>query len=602
MIHRNSVLTDVSLLESQRAILTTPVSHPSGSSQAEQLALDIQSQLALQPLDVLSARYPEVAAFLASVDSSAATSAQPFSAWLSDVPDESLLDVGMDRQQIFEHVTRLLQEVEGPAEQPRVQVQSLSLLGGRDKSGQPEPVELTLRVGQVVCIVGPTGSGKSRLLADIECLAQGDTPTGRRILVDGHEPSDEQRFSLDRKLVAQLSQNMNFVVDMSVRDFITMHARCRQAAEPEREAQTVIDCANELTGEKFSADTAVTQLSGGQTRALMIADVALLSAAPVVLIDEIENAGVDRQRALDLLIRGEKIVLISTHDPLLALRGQARIVIRNGGIAEVIETSAYERQQRAHVERVDAMVMELRDKLRRGERIAALAPPPPSMQSTQLTPKQAAADNTNGETRLAANYGEAVHAGSAADPSNPRLELLLSRRSHHKLKEPGPSDAEFELILRAGLRAPDFRSLQPYRFIVARGDGLDRLGAAMARAASAGGQPADAVARAPKMPRRAPLVVTVICSPKPDAYVPVFDQELCAGSAVLMMQLAARALGYTGVWRTGWYAASQELYAELGMAPQERIVGFLYLGTQATADKPLDKEETAVPSELVSYF
>jgi len=582
MTCRNLVLTDVSLLESQRATLTTPVSRSSGPSQSQTdpFALDIQSELALQPLDVLSARYPEVAAFLTSVDRSAGASSQPFSTWLSDVPDESLLDVGMDREQIFEHVARLLREVEEPAAYQRVQVQSLSLIGGRDKSGQPEPVELTLRVGQVVCIVGPTGSGKSRLLADIECLAQGDTPTGRRILVDGRAPSDEQRFSLDRKLVAQLSQNMNFVVDMSVREFITMHARCRQVAEPEREAQTVIDCANVLTGEKFGADTPVTQLSGGQTRALMIADVALLSVAPVVLIDEIENAGVDRQRALDLLIRGEKIVLISTHDPLLALRGQARIVIRNGGIAEVIETSECERQQRTHVERVDAVVTALRDKLRRGERIGEL---PLLLSAPEVAEDEAAAVS-----------------GNASNAAQPGLDLLLSRRSHHKLKEPGPSNAEFELILRAGLRAPDFRSLKPYRFIVARGDGLDRLGAAMARAASAGGQPADAVTRAPKMPRRAPLVVVVICSPKPDAYVPVFDQELCAGSTVLMMQLAARALGYSGVWRTGWYAASQELYRELGMTPQERIIGFLYLGTQATSDKPLDN--TDVPSELISYF
>ena len=68
--------------------------------------------------------------------------------------------------------------------------------------------------------------------------------------------------------------------------------------------------------EKFSPDFSITQLSGGQTRALMIADTALLGAAPIVLIDEIENAGVDRKRALDLLVSEDKIVFISTHDPI----------------------------------------------------------------------------------------------------------------------------------------------------------------------------------------------------------------------------------------------------------------------------------------------
>lgn len=54
--------------------------------------------------------------------------------------------------------------------------------------------------------------------------------------------------------------------------------------------------ANELAGEKFTLDTKVTQLSGGQSRALMIADVACISSSPIVLIDEIENAGIDRQK------------------------------------------------------------------------------------------------------------------------------------------------------------------------------------------------------------------------------------------------------------------------------------------------------------------
>ncbi len=71
----------------------------------------------------------------------------------------------------------------------------------------------------------------------------------------------------------------------------------------------------------------------------MIADVACLSASPVVLIDKIENAGVDRRRALDLLVKKEKIVFMATRDPLLALSGKRRLVVRNGGIAAVLETT-----------------------------------------------------------------------------------------------------------------------------------------------------------------------------------------------------------------------------------------------------------------------
>ena len=87
-----------------------------------------------------------------------------------------------------------------------------------------------------------------------------------------------------------------------------------------------------LAGENFAPETAVTALSGGQSRALMIADTAVLSSSPIVLIDEIENAGIDRKKALDLLISQDKIVLMATHDPLLALMADKRIVIKNGGI------------------------------------------------------------------------------------------------------------------------------------------------------------------------------------------------------------------------------------------------------------------------------
>ena len=189
-------------------------------------------------------------------------------------------------------------------------VTELTITGGRAKDGSPEPVrELTVRVGEVVCIVGPTGSGKSRLLADIEWVARGDTPTGRHVLINGEVPGDKWRFSSEHKLVAQLSQNMNFVMDLSVEEFLALHAESRQVAEPAEKIQRIWNWANELAGEPFALDTPVTSLSGGQSRALMIADTAVLSASPVVLIDEIENAGIDRQQALDILIREEKIVL-----------------------------------------------------------------------------------------------------------------------------------------------------------------------------------------------------------------------------------------------------------------------------------------------------
>jgi ABC-type lipoprotein export system ATPase subunit len=101
----------------------------------------------------------------------------------------------------------------------------------------------------------------------------------------------------------------------------------------------------------------------------MIADTALLSAAPIVLIDEIENAGVDKTKALDLLVSAEKIVLISTHDPLLALSADQRLVIQNGAIRKVISTTCEERKTLMRLREMDENLSEIRNRLRRGESV-----------------------------------------------------------------------------------------------------------------------------------------------------------------------------------------------------------------------------------------
>lgn len=251
------------------------------------------------------------------------------------------------------------------------EVQNLTILPGTDKSGTAEGFDsLLIRRGEVISIVGPTGSGKSRLLGDIEWVAQADTPTGRRVLINGDIPDRSWRFSTAKKLVAQLSQNMNFVMDLNVREFVSLHAESRMAEKPEATVERIIAEANDLAGESFKPDTPITSLSGGQSRALMIADTAILSRSPIVLIDEIENAGIDRKRALDLLLSEDKIVLMATHDPILALMADRRIVIKNGGIAKIIDTTEEERAILTELDTLDKTIMAYRGQLRRGDILA----------------------------------------------------------------------------------------------------------------------------------------------------------------------------------------------------------------------------------------
>lgn len=246
-------------------------------------------------------------------------------------------------------------------------VHSLSILPGTDKHGTPERfTRLDILPSQIVSIVGPTGSGKSRLLADIEWAAQGDTPTGRSIRINDALPDPKWRYSPNNKLVAQLSQNMNFVIDLSVEEFLQMHASSRMVDNANDVVQRILHAANELAGECFTGSTPVTSLSGGQSRALMIADTAILSVSPIVLIDEIENAGIDRKKALDVLVSQDKIVLMATHDPLLALMADRRIIIQNGGIYDVIETSDEEKSLLCELEKMDSIMQHARGQLRSG--------------------------------------------------------------------------------------------------------------------------------------------------------------------------------------------------------------------------------------------
>lgn len=249
-------------------------------------------------------------------------------------------------------------------------LQTLTVTAGRDKSGRPEAADIHFKPGEITALLGPTGSGKSRFLGDIESLAAGDTPTRRTLLFNGQTPDADTRFDLHGRLVAQLTQNMNFVLDMGVMDFLRTHALSREVAAPEQVAARVFAAANELAGEPFGTDAQLTQLSGGQSRALMIADTALLSWSPVLLIDEIENAGVDKRKALDLLLASDKIIVIATHDPVLALAADRRLVFEHGAVAKVQYRTASENVLLAELEEMEKKWSEVRAALRKGALLA----------------------------------------------------------------------------------------------------------------------------------------------------------------------------------------------------------------------------------------
>ncbi|MGD0585578.1 MAG: ATP-binding cassette domain-containing protein [Oryzomonas sp.] len=322
------------------------------------------------PCGELLCKHPYAEDFFTSLGLALPPAGESVGAYFGRLTPEILEDLGIERRELGERFSAFMallvslgEKRTGPA------IDSITIQGGVDKSGAAEAFVLTIVPGEVVSIVGPTGSGKSRFLADIEWMAQGDTPTRRRVLINGSVPDPARRFSLEHKLVAQLSQNMNFVMDLSVEEFIAMHAESRMVSDVAGITRTIIEKANELAGEGFSPQTPVTALSGGQSRALMIADTSCLSTSPIVLIDEIENAGIDRKKAVSTLVDEHKIVLMATHDPILALMGDRRLVFRNGGVRAIIATTPAERAAMAAFEEMDARLTAVRNALRNGEQI-----------------------------------------------------------------------------------------------------------------------------------------------------------------------------------------------------------------------------------------
>lgn len=289
---------------------------------------------------------------------------------IDNLQEDEIEEKGLSKDKFLDNLVVFVEQMIELLNLDESKIEKMVILAGINKLGEKENFDkLVISKGDIIAIVGPTGSGKSRLLADIEWGAQGDTPTKREILINGKVMSRRERFSAENKLVAQLSQNMNFVMDLTVFEFLELHAKSRMIENEKEIIDKIFTKANELAGEKFKLDTPVTSLSGGQSRALMIADTAILSRSPIVLIDEIENAGIDRKKALDLLVGEEKIVLMATHDPLLALMGNKRVIIQNGGIYKVMDITEDERKILKDLEKLDNIIQSTRNKLRYGQKL-----------------------------------------------------------------------------------------------------------------------------------------------------------------------------------------------------------------------------------------
>ncbi len=179
--------------------------------------------------------------------------------------------------------------------------------------------------------------------------------------------------------------------------------------------------------------------------------------------------------------------------------------------------------------------------------------------------------------------------------------MLLDRASVSELRDPAPAGDDLDLILQAGLRAPDHGKLRPQRFVLIRGDARaawadEIVGALTAREPDA---PEKAIEKQRNRALNTPLIIALGVRVHYGHKIPEIEQMMCVGAAAMNMLNAIHALGYGGVWLTGANAYDDRVVTALGLEAGDKLAGFLFVGTPVTA--PVAPRRPAVADHTIEW-
>jgi len=183
-------------------------------------------------------------------------------------------------------------------------------------------------------------------------------------------------------------------------------------------------------------------------------------------------------------------------------------------------------------------------------------------------------------------------------------EFLAHRRSvkPDRLGAPAPSDLELAQILKIAARVPDHKKLVPWRFIVFGGEARREFGDIIARVCAEDEQPSPSAQRLETERNRflrAPLVVAVVARLTDQRGVPHWEQTLSAGAAAYNLCLAANTFGFGTSWLTEWMAYNPKIERALGLAPGEKVAGFVHIGT--ASEGPIERARPEM-EQIVSHW
>lgn len=174
------------------------------------------------------------------------------------------------------------------------------------------------------------------------------------------------------------------------------------------------------------------------------------------------------------------------------------------------------------------------------------------------------------------------------------LSLLQTRRSGkpRDLVAPGPDAGQLRAILDVALRTPDHGKLAPWRFVIVPSERRDALADLLESAyrtekPDAGRLEIEAMRQ---FAHQAPALIVALSAPVAGSKIPVWEQELSAGAAIMNLLHATHALGFAGGWLTGWPAYNEDVRAAFARG-DERIAGFVFIGTPGKAQEERPRPE-----------
>lgn len=182
----------------------------------------------------------------------------------------------------------------------------------------------------------------------------------------------------------------------------------------------------------------------------------------------------------------------------------------------------------------------------------------------------------------------------------PLRDYLATRRTipANQMGEPGPDADTLDAMLTLAVRVPDHGKLAPWRFIVFADEARAEAGRRIAAVAREKGNSANLEVEETRF-TRAPVVVAVVSTAAPHVKIPEWEQVLSAGAVCLNLVHAATAHGYSAQWLTEWIAYDDDAKAALGIAPREKVAGFIHIGTPQV---PPTERDRPVVADILTRF